>query len=140
MAIYFKDEKPFIEKVCLNNITDLIQTPFYVYSQQAITEAYHKLRKLLDTEIYFSVKANSNQAILSLMKSLGAGADVVSSGELERALCARFNPKKINTQNSVMSSTYTRMTYTCNNKRLGSSSNSFIRTKNKIDSRPSTTR
>ena len=86
MIISFKNDKPFIEGVCLDELTTAIDTPFYLYSQKSITDTYKKLKNSLNTKIFFSVKANSNLAIISLMKSLGAGADVVSAGELERAL------------------------------------------------------
>ena len=95
MIISFKNDKPFIEGVCLDELTTAIETPFYLYSQKSITDAYKKLKDSLNTKIFFSVKANSNQAIISLMKSLGAGADVVSAGELERALRAGISPDKI---------------------------------------------
>ena len=95
MIILFKNEKPFIEGVCFDELTTTVETPFYLYSQKSITDAYKKLRDSLNTKIFFSVKANSNQAIISLMKSLGAGADVVSAGELERALRAGISPDKI---------------------------------------------
>ena len=95
MTIIFKNKKPFIEGVCLNEITSTIETPFYIYSQQSIMNAYNKIKNSLDIEIFFSVKANSNIAILSIMKSLGAGADVVSAGELERAINAGIANSKI---------------------------------------------
>ena len=93
MIILFKNQKPFIECVCLDDLTSTIETPFYVYSQKSITDSYEKLKNSINAKIFFSVKANSNQAIISLMKSLGAGADVVSAGELERALRADISPK-----------------------------------------------
>ncbi len=95
MIISFKNDKPFIEGVSLDELTSAIETPFYLYSQKSITDTYKKLKDSLNTKIFFSVKANSNQAIISLMKSLGAGADVVSAGELERALRAGMPPDKI---------------------------------------------
>jgi len=95
MTIFFKDNQPFVEGVCVNDIINSQTTPFYIYSQEAITTTYYKLKKTLSSEIFFSAKANSNQAILKLMQSLGAGADTVSVGELERALHAGFNPNKI---------------------------------------------
>ncbi len=95
MIILFKNEKPFIEGVCLDELTTSVETPFYVYSQKSITDTYEKLKNSINAKIFFSVKANSNQAIISLMKSLGAGVDVVSAGELERALVAGISPDKI---------------------------------------------
>ena len=95
MSIFFKKEKPFIEDINLNKIIKKIDTPFYIYSQKIIIDNYKKLKLSLDSEIFFSVKANSNLAILTLMKSLGSGADVVSNGELIRALSAGFPASKI---------------------------------------------
>ena len=95
MTLFYKNNKPFVEGVCLNDLTLAIETPFYVYSQKSITDAYNIIKESLKAEIFYSVKANSNQAILSLMKSLGAGVDVVSIGELKRALLADIEPNKI---------------------------------------------
>ena len=47
MIILFKNEKPFIEGVCLNELTTTMETPFYVYSQKSITDAYDKLKNSL---------------------------------------------------------------------------------------------
>ena len=94
MDIQFKNGKAFIEEVELKNITESFSTPIYLYSQKIIEDTYRNLNKNLSAEIFFAVKANSNQAILTLMKNCGAGADVVSAGELERALQAGFNPDK----------------------------------------------
>jgi diaminopimelate decarboxylase len=95
MKIQFHDKKSFFEDVCINDLIKSIPTPFYLYSQKTITETYDYLNKSLASEIFFSVKANSNQAILKLIKNCGAGADVVSIGELQRALQAGFDPKNI---------------------------------------------
>ena len=84
------------EDVCLTAIADAVGTPAYVYSQSAIEERYRRLaRSLGDTRICFSVKANSNLAILRLMQSLGAGFDIVSGGELERVLLAGGDPERV---------------------------------------------
>ena len=95
MTLFYKNNKPFVEGVCVNDLTMAIETPFYVYSQKSITDAYNIIKESLKAEIFYSVKANSNQAILSLMKSLGAGVDVVSREELQRALQANVSPSKI---------------------------------------------
>ena len=57
---------------------------------------YENLKFNLDSEIFYAVKANSNQAIMKLIQKLGAGADVVSVGELERALKAGVSLRKNN--------------------------------------------
>ncbi len=93
--INYKNNRPFVEGVCLEDIAKTQSTPFYVYSQSKITNTMEKLKNVLDSEIFYAVKANSNQAIIKLMASLGAGADVVSVGELERALRAGVKPNKI---------------------------------------------
>ena len=95
MSIIVKKENPFVEGINLNQIVKKFDTPFYVYSQKSIIESYRKLKSSLNSEIFFSIKANSNLAILTLIKSLGSGADVVSNGELLRALSAGFPVSKI---------------------------------------------
>ena len=93
--IYYHNKKTFIEGVSIEEIARSHATPFYVYSQNKIEDIFKKLESALNTEIFYAVKANSNQAIIKLMTTLGAGADVVSVGELERAIVAGVDPKKI---------------------------------------------
>ena len=91
----YKNSDPYIEGVSLYELVKVCETPFYVYSQEKIINQVNKTKEILGNNIFYSVKSNSNQAILKLMQSLGIGADVVSSGELKRALKAGFDPKKI---------------------------------------------
>ncbi len=91
----FKNNIPFIEDVSLDDISKVEETPFYIYSQEKISETYNSLKNTLGADIFYSVKANSNQAILKLMNKLGAGADVVSIGELKRAMDAGIKVKNI---------------------------------------------
>ena len=93
--IKYNDNRPFVEGVSVEDMAATQATPFYVYSQSKITETYHQLANTLKSEIFYAVKANSNQAIIKLIATLGAGADVVSVGELERAISAGVNPAKI---------------------------------------------
>jgi len=93
--INYKNNRLFVESVAIQDIAKTQPTPFYVYSQSKISNTYNELKKTLNSEILFAVKANSNQAIIKLMAKLGAGADVVSIGELERAILAGVNPEKI---------------------------------------------
>ena len=93
--IHYNNNRSFIEGVSLEDIAKGQPTPFYVYSQAKITNIYKQLEKALNSEIFYAVKANSNQAIIKLMATLGAGADVVSVGELERAIMAGIDPQKI---------------------------------------------
>ncbi len=91
----FKNELPFVEDTSLHDIIKVCETPFYIYSQKLIEEKVKITKKILGENIFFSVKANSNQAILKLMNSLNIGADVVSVGELKRSLSAGISPSKI---------------------------------------------
>lgn len=82
----------------LRRIADVVGTPVYVYDAQAIRESFSELTDSLSGvphRIYYSVKANSNLTILRLIRSLGAGADIVSGGELVRASSAGFAGREI---------------------------------------------
>jgi len=93
--IHYNNNRPFVEGVSLEDIAKVQTTPFYVYSQSKIANTYKLLESALDSKIFYAVKANSNQAIIKLMATLGAGADAVSVGELQRAILAGVNPEKI---------------------------------------------
>ena len=95
MGLTFKNKIPYLEEQNLVEITNLIETPFYVYSQKNIIDTFLKLKKELNKDIYFSIKANSNQAIIALLNSLGAGTDVVSQEEMQRAILAGVSPEMI---------------------------------------------
>ena len=86
------------EDVPLAEISQRVGTPAYVYSHAALESAYRELDEAfsgLDHLVCFAVKANSNLAVLRSLASFGAGADIVSGGELYRAVRAGFDPKKI---------------------------------------------
>ena len=86
------------DDVPLSKIVDRFGTPTYVYSAEAIRNAYHDIDQAfaaLPHRICYSVKANPNLSICSILAALGAGADVTSGGELARALRAGFPPEKI---------------------------------------------
>lgn len=94
----YKDGTLFAEDVALSKLAAKIGTPFYVYSAATLTRHINVLREAFvgtDTLIAYAMKANSNQAVLKLLAAQGAGADVVSMGELERALAAGIPPHKI---------------------------------------------
>jgi diaminopimelate decarboxylase len=79
------------EGVPLDRLATAVGTPFYCYSTAAITERYQRFIAAFDgarATICYSLKANSNQAVIATFARLGAGADVVSEGELRRALAA----------------------------------------------------
>lgn len=81
------------EGVSLEAIAAAVGTPTYVYSATAIREQYRRLAGALAPvphRIHYSVKANANLAVLALLRSLGAGVDIVSGGELYRARQAGF--------------------------------------------------
>jgi len=83
-----------LEGVTLARLAAAVGTPAYVYSAATIRAQYRALDAALARvphRICYSVKANGNLAILSLLRSLGAGVDIVSGGELARAL-ARATP------------------------------------------------
>ena len=86
------------ESVPLSAIAERFGTPCYVYSRAALEAAFDEFKRELDgidSMICYAVKANSNLAILNVFARLGAGFDIVSLGELKRALAAGADPKKI---------------------------------------------
>ena len=86
------------EDVVLSEIAESAGTPVYVYSHGAIERAYRELEEAflgLDHLVCYAVKANGNLAVLRALASFGAGADIVSGGELYRAMRAGFDPKKV---------------------------------------------
>ncbi|MEO2172914.1 MAG: diaminopimelate decarboxylase [bacterium] len=81
----------WVEDVPLTRIASEYGTPTFVYSRAAIEDAYRRFDKAFASHPHrtcYSVKANSNLGVLSLLKSLGSGFDIVSGGELERVLRA----------------------------------------------------
>jgi len=86
------------EDVPVPRIAQEVDTPFYCYSTATLTRHYRVFGEAfsgLDHLICYSLKANSNQAVVATLARLGAGADVVSEGELRRALAAGIPPEKI---------------------------------------------
>jgi diaminopimelate decarboxylase len=94
----YRGGKLCAENVAVRRVADAVGTPFYLYSTASFTEQYRRLADALASLrplICYAVKANSNQAVLRLFAKLGAGADVVSEGELRRALAAGVPPERI---------------------------------------------
>jgi diaminopimelate decarboxylase len=88
----------FIEKLSIANILKKNKTPFYLYSENQIIENYLKFKntfKKVSPLVCFAAKSNSNLTILKILCKLGAGADVVSGGELLKALKAGIKASKI---------------------------------------------
>lgn len=86
------------EGVSLEQIARAAGTPVYVYSATTIRDRYRRLDRMLAAvphKIHYTLKANASRGILTLLRELGAGADVVSGGELRRALGAGFAPSDI---------------------------------------------
>ena len=89
------------ENVALARIAEAVGTPVYVYSQATLVRHAHVFRDALvnagvaDPHIAFAIKANPNLAVLKVLAGEGYGADVVSAGEMNRALAAGVPPQDI---------------------------------------------
>ncbi|ESZ26852.1 diaminopimelate decarboxylase [Mesorhizobium sp. L2C084A000] len=94
----YRDGVLHAEDVAIPDIAAQIGTPFYCYSTATLTRHYRVFAQSfagLDALVCYAMKANSNQAVLRTLAKLGAGADVVSEGELRRALAAGIPAGKI---------------------------------------------
>ena len=94
----YRDGTLHAEAVSISEIADAVGTPFYCYSTATLSRHYRVLAGAFserDVLIAYSVKANSNLAVIATLARLGAGADVVSEGEVRRALAAGVAPEKI---------------------------------------------
>ena len=97
-SVSYKNRALHLEQADLQAIARQVGTPFYAYSAASISqrfEAFSAAFSDLKAIICFALKANSNQAVLTLLAKAGAGADVVSEGELLRALAAGMPADKI---------------------------------------------
>ena len=86
------------EAVSLVELADAVGTPFYCYSTATLERHYRVFAEAFAGEkalVCYAMKANSNQSVLRTLAKLGAGADVVSGGELKRALAAGIPPERI---------------------------------------------
>jgi diaminopimelate decarboxylase len=94
----FRNGQWWCDQIAIEALADEHGTPLYVYSRARIEENYRRLQyafKALAPHIHFSVKSNSNGAILRVLRELGSGFDVVSAGEAYRALRAGADPASI---------------------------------------------
>jgi len=94
----FRDGELFAEAVSIREIVAAHGTPTYIYSRAHIEQRFRSYDAALGNRphlICYSVKANSNIAVLNVLARIGAGFDIVSGGELERVLAAGGNPDKI---------------------------------------------
>ena len=96
--IRYKNNNLFVENVSVRRLASKFNSPFYLYSEGSIVENYKLFSnnfKRSNPLICFSVKANSNIQILKVLKKMGSGADVVSGGELLKAIKSGIKPNKI---------------------------------------------
>jgi diaminopimelate decarboxylase len=97
-AFGYKRGELYCEGVPARRIAEEVGTPAYVYSAQTILDHFGKIRQAfaaVDPLICYSVKANSNLAVLALLHRAGAGFDIVSGGELFRVLKIGADPRKV---------------------------------------------
>jgi len=88
----------FCEDVALEEIANAVGTPVYVYSSATLERHYRVFKEAFapaDPLVAYAVKANGNIAVIATLAKLGAGADTVSAGEIQRALAAGVPPDKI---------------------------------------------
>jgi diaminopimelate decarboxylase len=94
----YRDRVLYAEAVNLAELADIVGTPFYCYSSATIERHYNVFAASfagVDALVCYALKANSNQAVVTTLARLGAGADVVSEGELLRARAAGIPPQRI---------------------------------------------
>ena len=94
----YKNGHLHAEDVALSAIAEQVGTPFYAYSTATLTRHFNVFADALrglNALVCYAVKANSNQAVIRTLAGLGAGADVVSGGELTRALKAGVKARNI---------------------------------------------
>ena len=97
-AFEYRGKTLFCEDVRIDDIISQVGTPAYIYSKNAILTRYHELETAfqdVDTTICFSVKSNSNLSICKILAEEGSGFDVVSGGELFRAIKSGGDPSRI---------------------------------------------
>jgi len=94
----YRDGVLTADGVPVPELAEAVGTPFYCYSTEALAANWRAFAEALvprGVDIFYAVKANSNQAVIATLAGLGAGADVVSVGEMHRALAAGVPPDRI---------------------------------------------
>jgi len=94
----FKSNELYCENIKVGDIAKKVPTPFYLYSYKTLIDHYRKIRaafRPVRPLICFSVKSNSNLAVIRALVKNGAGLDIVSSGELYKARMAGADPSKV---------------------------------------------
>ena len=95
---HYRDGRLQAEDVDLTGLAAEVGTPFYCYSTATLERHYRVFAEAFagdDALVCFAMKANANQAVLRTLAAQGAGMDIVSGGELHRALAAGVDPAKI---------------------------------------------
>jgi diaminopimelate decarboxylase len=95
---HYRDGRLEAEDVDLTALAETVGTPFYCYATATLERHYAVFAQAFgedDALVCFAMKANSNQAVLATLARLGAGMDIVSEGELRRALAAGVDPQRI---------------------------------------------
>ena len=117
-SLEYKNDNLFFDGIAIEDIAKNIKTPFYIYSEDSIKKNIKDYISDASQKTLFcySVKANSNLSLLKLIASQGMGFDVVSKGELHRAIKAGANPKRI--VYSGVGKTKEEIAYALNNKIL----------------------
>ena len=98
MSLNYKSQNLLINNTSIKKVVRENPTPFYLYSYEKIRNNFNNFSnyfKKVDPLVCFSVKSNSNVFIISELGKLGSGADVVSKGELMKALKAKIKPNRI---------------------------------------------
>ena len=94
----YKGDELYAEEVAIKDIVAAVGSPVYIYSQATLERHFKAMDNAFASTphtICYSVKANSNLAVLKTFINLGGGVDIVSGGELFRALAAGVDPKKV---------------------------------------------
>jgi len=94
----YKNGEYFCENVAVSAIAQKVGTPVYIYSHKTLTEHLFKIQKAfsgIKPLICFAMKSNDNMAVVKSLVDHGAGCDIVSGGELKKALKIGADPKKI---------------------------------------------
>jgi diaminopimelate decarboxylase len=97
----YKNKKLHFNKIDLSDIAKKHKTPFYLYSEEVLTKNYldfyegAKKADLIDPLVCFALKSNPNKKLIEILAALGSGADIVSGGELKRALEGGIPANKI---------------------------------------------
>ncbi len=94
----YKNDELYCENISISRIAEIVGTPFYLYSYNTLKRHFNVFKDAfrdIPHLVCYSAKANSNISLIRLFVNLGGGVDVVSGGELYRALKAGADPKKI---------------------------------------------